>query len=280
MPIVYLITNTSNGKQYVGKTSQPIGARWRRHCNDAAARRGKTALGYAILKHGPSAFRVEELEHRPTDAEALAAEVRWILEMGTFRPNGYNLTLGGEGVPGRLHTQGSKAKIGAKHRGKVVSPETRALLSASKKGRPGHLHSEEWKRARSEAMMGHKVSPETCAAISAANKGRPSAMKGKSFNLTPEQRAERSRIHKGKPSPNKGKSLSDETRAKISAARRGTKMPPKSAETIAKLKAALTGKPLTEERKRNISEAQKARFARMRAASQLVAEQESAAPTD
>jgi len=128
--------------------------------------------------------------------------------------------------------------------------------------------------------MGHKVSPETCAAISAANKGRPSAMKGKSFNLTPEQRAERSRIHKGKPSPNKGKSLSDETRAKISAARRGTKMPPKSAETIAKLKAALTGKPLTEERKRNISEAQKARFARMRAASQLVAEQESAAPTD
>jgi len=280
MPIVYLITNTSNGKQYVGKTSQPIGARWRRHCNDAAARRGKTALGYAIRRHGPSVFLVEELEHRPTDEEALAAEIRWILEMGTFRPGGYNLTRGGEGTTGSRHTAKSKAAIGAAHRGKVVGAETRERMSFAKKGKPGHAHSEEWKRARSEAMLGHKVSPETCAAISAAKIGKPSPMKGKSFNLTPEQSAERSRIHKGQASAFKGRHHTDETKAKLSAARRGTKMPPRTEEYCAKIKAALTGVKHTEERKRNISEAHKARFARKREAAMLAEESNPTTRTD
>ena len=280
MPIVYLITNTSNGNQYVGKTSQPLASRWRRHCNDAAASRGNTRIGAAIRKYGAASFVVEVLETFPTDAEALAGEARWILAKKSLTPLGYNLTMGGEGMPGYVHSEQAKAMIGAKHRGKVLSAETRARLSESRRGKPGAPHPEEWKRARSEAMRGHKVSPETCAAISAAKRGKPSPMKGKSFNLTSEQRAERSRSHQGQPSPFKGRRHTAESKAKLSAAKLGTKMPPRSLEHREKIRAALTGTPLTEERKRNISEAQKARFARMREAAALDNAPDSPTPSD
>lgn len=57
--------------------------------------------------------------------------------------------------------------------------------------------------------------------------------------------------------PMKGKHLSEEAKRKISEARKGKKMPPKTKETCEKLSAALTGREFSEEHKRHISESKK-----------------------
>jgi predicted GIY-YIG superfamily endonuclease len=46
--IVYLITNTANGKRYVGQTNQSLAARWWGHVNRNHCR----ILYNAIEKHG------------------------------------------------------------------------------------------------------------------------------------------------------------------------------------------------------------------------------------
>jgi NUMOD3 motif-containing protein len=50
-----------------------------------------------------------------------------------------NMTDGGDGPPsskGRKHSSETKAKIGTKHKGKIISPEMRLAMSLSRKGKP------------------------------------------------------------------------------------------------------------------------------------------------
>src|SRR3546814_17579637 len=58
-----------------------------------------------------------------------------IVELGCLSPAGYNLTLGGEGNPGRVVTPETRAKLRLAHTGKTLSAEHRAQLSAAKMGR-------------------------------------------------------------------------------------------------------------------------------------------------
>ncbi len=95
---VYLITNTVNGKRYVGKTKN-VSRRWMTHIQ--AAKRGSGLLLHrAIRKYRAEHFKVEVLHRCDTDAEALALEVDEIARLATRSPHGYNLTAGGEGLSG------------------------------------------------------------------------------------------------------------------------------------------------------------------------------------
>jgi group I intron endonuclease len=142
---IYLITNTVNNKKYVGKTVVTVDARWTQHKSDAKANRGHL-LHRAIRKHGPDAFTIEVLAK--ADEEQLAQlEKDFIVSLRThsIHGSGYNLTAGGEGVPGgelhHLHksnprSAAAREKIGNCFRGKVLSPEHIANRTAAQKDKP------------------------------------------------------------------------------------------------------------------------------------------------
>ena len=85
--MIYLITNTVNGKRYIGKTTQPLEKRWYQHCKNAEY--GKdTYLYRSIRKHGVANFTCEHL------ADGLDEEEILLIEQ--LHPE-YNMTLGGDG---------------------------------------------------------------------------------------------------------------------------------------------------------------------------------------
>lgn len=96
--VVYLITNTLNGKLYVGQTIQSLRTRIHSHVHHA---RGKMLIGKAIEKYGESAFTVEILLESDSLEVLNTAESRLIAELGTLVPSGYNLRSGGSND--RLH---------------------------------------------------------------------------------------------------------------------------------------------------------------------------------
>lgn len=97
MGFIYKITNTITGKEYVGKTTRNITERWREHRSKSHPSDG-SYLHNAIAKYGDENFVIEEIEDCP-DELVNEKETEWISIFDTYYPNGYNLTLGGEGNP-------------------------------------------------------------------------------------------------------------------------------------------------------------------------------------
>ena len=94
---LYLLTNTVNGKQYVGITSRTMPQRLAEHAG--VAQRGRsTIIAHAIAKHGIENFVMRVLAEVETWEELAAMERQAIQEYQTFMPQGYNMTLGGDGT--------------------------------------------------------------------------------------------------------------------------------------------------------------------------------------
>ena len=229
MGVIYKITNTLNGKPYVGQTQRQLKVRIHKH------KYGNLYIDKVIQKHGwEGNFTVEVLEECATIEQLNAREKFWIAELNSKVPNGYNLTDGGLGHVGRSPSKETRAKISVGNKGKKRTKETRAKIAAAMKGKSRKPHSKETRAKISVAQTGKKISPETCAKISAANKAsgrKPPDRTGKKH--TSETKAKIS-------AANKGKKRSLETRAKISAARKGKKNPfygkHHSEETLAKMR--------------------------------------------
>ena len=139
--ILYLITNTVNGKQYVGITNGTLKRRFGDHV--LASKRPRVPLHLALAKYGCEAFRVEELARGGTREELCAMERDEIARRGTLAPAGYNLTPGGDGQsPGYVTPESARKLIGARSKAAWarLSPEERAergrRISEAKKGRP------------------------------------------------------------------------------------------------------------------------------------------------
>jgi group I intron endonuclease len=155
---VYLVTNTLNGKQYVGQTITKHSRKGHGH-----------ALADAYKKYGHKSFTYETVcggVDKPLTLDFM--KQFWINVMGSLAPNGYNLESGGRryktvshkpqlGIP---HTEETKAKMSEGQKrylagidvhfnaGRVVSDETKAKMSASRTGRK---QSDEERKMRSEA---------------------------------------------------------------------------------------------------------------------------------
>ncbi len=162
---IYLITNTVNGKQYVGQTRQSVRERFRWHM--AAYERTTTPLARAVRKYGPESFTVTVLEKCSTIEQLGDAEARWIHELGTLAPNGYNVRPGGFHAPLALET---RRKIGEAGKGRVFSPERNAKISRALKGRE---FTPEWREKISQAGTGRKLTLKQIEALRAGRRAAP-----------------------------------------------------------------------------------------------------------
>jgi hypothetical protein len=83
-----------NGKSYIGITTKTTIQRFKEHC---APSNNKNACQNAIHKHGKENVIISVLAECDNFELLLLAEKEAIEKFNTFIPNGYNLTLGGEG---------------------------------------------------------------------------------------------------------------------------------------------------------------------------------------
>lgn len=183
-----------------------------------------------------------------SDTEAFRLEIARIAELRAAGADLANVTNGGEGAAGAVRSEKFKAHLSR-------------VLKGRRKARVGPL-SDGHKRAISEGLKGRAVSEETRAKLSAAQKGKPrpeligrrhspeaiERMRNRVF--TEEHRSKISAAKRGVPkSPEHREKLSDALRGrtltpehieKSVAPRRGV---PRSAETKAAISAAKKGRP-------------------------------------
>jgi group I intron endonuclease len=136
--VIYKITNTVNGKFYIGVTTQLISVRFSQHICHATTKSPQGMLPKAIRKYGRDAFVIEQLDQLETGVDGLAAEAEYI---AILKPQ-YNCTEGGLG-----------------QRGMIVSDETRAKISVLKTGnryRAGTRNSEATRQKQRERGLANR----------------------------------------------------------------------------------------------------------------------------
>lgn len=100
MYTIYKHTNVTSGKSYVGLTGRTVPIRWKEHLYSALVAGLDRHFYRAIRLYGKDDWASEVLESEIEDLSAAQAfEKAYVLKYDTFE-NGYNSTLGGEGVNG------------------------------------------------------------------------------------------------------------------------------------------------------------------------------------
>lgn len=231
---IYVITNRINGKIYVG---QHNGNNLERYLADkirkAKKEPRKTMLYSAICKYGPTAFRITSL-CQPVSIEQMdEMEQHYIRVLDAQnRDIGYNVFPGGHvGARGIKFSEDHKRKIGLKSKGRKISEETR------QKQRDAALNRSPETRAKmSAAQKGKKLKPEHLAAMRAGfeNMSRESRQRMETGYLKVDF-SNRSEEHcRNISEALKGRTLSEETKRKLSAIRKGKPQPKHQTDAIRK----------------------------------------------
>jgi group I intron endonuclease len=220
---IYAITNTTNGKVYVGSAVN-IAARWRGHLSQL--RRGIHHSGHlqaAWNKHGEEAFSFSILQEVKKRESLIEEENRWIASLNSSeRTAGYNLCVTAGSQLGMKHSEEARKRMSAAHKGRMKSEAHQEAINAALKGRKlsaehrskissnqlGRRASEETRKKMREAHANpkEKLSPDAYQRMVTANVGRR-------FSETHRQKIAEA---------NRRRVVSDETRQKISDARRRT----------------------------------------------------------
>jgi len=135
--LIYCVKNKINGKEYIGLTTRSLEARWKQHIyesNRLDSWEWKTPLGSAIKKYGKETFDVSIIEHCDS-IESMKQSERDTIEKRKSHVSvgGYNVTKGGDGRFGISWSQEIKDKIGAAHKGKIMSEESKNKMRLAKK---------------------------------------------------------------------------------------------------------------------------------------------------
>jgi group I intron endonuclease len=123
--IVYLITNITNGKVYVGKTTRTLDYRWKRHLCDARLH-PRQHIHHAIRKYGPESFTRRVLSHARSEKRLNDLERFYIAKYQSDR-FGYNKTQGGEGF--------AAGDLNPRKVGYTMPPDQRKNISQALSGR-------------------------------------------------------------------------------------------------------------------------------------------------
>ena len=221
-----MITNTKNGKSYIGITTRTLSRRWYEHCFSPNS--CGQLLNKAINKYGKDAFIIETIASARTLEDLKEVEKQLIEQHQTKVPHGYNLTDGGDGVFGYKFTEKQKKRNGDLKRGTKASEETKAKMrvahSGEKNGFYGKNHTEETKRKNAKAHIGKQ------------------AMLGKTHSEETRKKISEALTGQGRPH-------TEEAKKKISLAHIGKKQGSPSPET--RLKLSLATKKVWEQRKLN-----------------------------
>lgn len=142
---VYLITNKTTGKCYVGKTTSVnlhgylSVKRWQVKHNHVF---GMPIIN-AIRKHGWGAFDVRTVALCDTEEELNNLERLWILLLNTTNcALGYNICGGGEGGTGHKLSDATKRKIGLANKGRKPV---------------GYVRTEKHRQQLKKRMMGNHI---------------------------------------------------------------------------------------------------------------------------
>ena len=93
--IVYIATNTENGKSYVGQTCQSLHKRFYKHTHDAK-NMSNSLFHRAIRKYGIEKFNIQQVFETNERKSLNNSEKLWIILLQADNPAfGYNLTSGG-----------------------------------------------------------------------------------------------------------------------------------------------------------------------------------------
>lgn len=111
--VIYVVTNSVNGKQYVGQTTSSVSRRWR--CVETS----KSLLGNAVRKYGRKSFVFKEVAEAESKKMLDCLEQKWIFELKTIAPDGYNLTSGGYSVG--MFSEITKSKMSATRLNKLAT---------------------------------------------------------------------------------------------------------------------------------------------------------------
>lgn len=143
---VYKITNKVTGKIYIGITNQGSGARYRHHWYES--RIGEPSpIHKSMAKYGEENFTLEVIDFAETYEELKEKEKFWIKKFNSRdRKIGYNLTEGGDGTFGRMHSDETKEKIRQKAIGRKLSEETKKKMSEVRTGKCSDKQKEHLKK--------------------------------------------------------------------------------------------------------------------------------------
>lgn len=147
--IVYMATNKTNGRRYIGMSTKTLEQRKKLHVYDDG-----TYFHKAVTKYGIDGFEWKVLCNQCTDMDALRDKEKYFIkEYNTYLGDGYNLTEGGDsgnGLSGEDHWSYGKPST---FRGKEHTEESKQLIREKRSKqvmRKGWNHTEETKRKISE----------------------------------------------------------------------------------------------------------------------------------
>ena len=175
---VYRLTNTVNGKIYIGKAKDPR-ARFRKHISSAKLKKPDQFfyLQASIRKYGADKFALDIVECLGSAEKAYAREMYWV---GYYKSNnnkyGMNLTLGGDGSRGHILSKSARMSISKAQTGRKMPECTRRAIVKANKGR--HYSAEHRKKigdaqqGNKNHRYGKKNTAEHNLAISRANTGK------------------------------------------------------------------------------------------------------------
>ena len=157
--IIYKATNKIDGKCYIGQTIHSL----KRRKTDHLWSKDNCYFHNAIQKYGWNNFEWKVIEECSSEEELNEMEFHYIKQYNSFRPNGYNLTMGGRGIRGYKHSEKTKRKIKKARSKQIMNPcpyEQRIALSKNQMGENntfyGKKHSEESKEKMSKSKKGCK----------------------------------------------------------------------------------------------------------------------------
>ena len=131
MALIYQITNTINGKIYIGQTKTSLYKRFRSHKSNYLQKRYSESYLYnAFKKYGTNAFTIHKIiEDNFTQEELNKLEIEYIKKYNSLSPNGYNLTEGGNCASKTLET---RKKLSEKLKGRKIKWKEKISLGVKK----------------------------------------------------------------------------------------------------------------------------------------------------